>query len=67
MADREKLVTHEERAQERQREAAREAAEREDAPPLTETERGGRYLLDDGETLVNADGKPIDKSGRVKE
>lgn len=36
-------------------EAAREAEEKQ----LDETVPGGRYLLDDGETMVDAEGKPV--------
>jgi hypothetical protein len=38
-------------------EAAQEAEEKQ----LDETVPGGKYLLSDGETMVNADGKPLDQ------
>lgn len=62
MADKDepKVVTREEQMQERQRAAARESAES-DAPQLDQAPPGGRYLLDDGETMVDANGKPLGK------
>jgi len=57
MAD-EKLVTREERIQEQQRVAAREAGQSR-AKPADETEVGGRYLV--GGVLVDSEGKPLGK------
>ena len=57
MAD-SKPVTREEQIHHQQRQAAQEAAET-PAQPMTETVPGGRYYLDDGVTLVDANGKPV--------
>ena len=57
MAD-EKLVTREERIQEQQRVAAREAGQSR-AQPADETVAGGRYLVNG--QLVDAEGKPLGK------
>lgn len=54
-----RVVTPDEAIQERQRMAAREAAAAPDAPPLTETVSGGRYVTDTGD-VVDANGKLID-------
>jgi glutathione S-transferase len=54
--------TPEQAAQDQQRQAAAEQAQAEadrGGRRLDETTPGGRYLLDDGETLVDADGKPV--------
>lgn len=55
----EKLVTPEERIQERQRQAAREAAAAEATrdQPADETVPGGRYMV--GDQLVDSEGKPV--------
>jgi hypothetical protein len=58
MAD-EKLVTPAERVQEQQRLAAREATATPRAKPADETVPGGRYKV--GESLVDAEGKPLGK------
>ena len=55
------VVTPADVEKERQRRAAEEAAA-EPVKRLDETVPGGRYLLDDGETLVDADGKPIKRA-----
>ena len=55
MAD-EKLVTREERIQEQQRVAAREAGQSR-AQPADKGPAGGRYLV--GGQLVDSEGKPL--------
>lgn len=52
------VVTEAEATQRRARQAAAESAGA-DLASYTETVPGGRYLLDDGETLVDANGKPL--------
>jgi hypothetical protein len=59
MAETDKLVTPEERVQERQRAAAREVAAAGRTTPADETEPGGRFIVNG--QLVDADGKPVKK------
>lgn len=59
------VVTPADVEKERQRRAAEEAA----AAPvkrLDETVPGGRYVLDDGETVVDAEGKPLKRAAADK-
>jgi hypothetical protein len=54
-----RVVSESEARQERERQAAREATERDpDAKPMTETEPGGHYIRDDG-VHINANGEPL--------
>lgn len=53
-----RVVTPEQAFREQQRAAAQEAAD-EPVKRLDETVPGGRYLLDDGKTVVDAEGKPV--------
>ncbi len=56
----ERVVTREEKMQVDQRAAAQEALDNPSDLKLDETVPGGRYLLDDGKTLVDANGKPFE-------
>lgn len=60
----ERAVSAAEAMQNRQRRAAQEA-ERMEPAQLDETVPGGRYLLDDGETVVDANGKPLQGPGKA--
>lgn len=56
--ERERLVTREEQLQSRQKQADIEAAAEKDDRKHDETVPGGRYMLDDGQTMVDANGAP---------